>query len=175
MERFGFQAISPEEIGNAVKLIGTDWMLITAKDTEKNRANAMTASWGCMGVLWNKPVCICFIRPQRHTYALAEQNDRLSLAFFGDGYRDALRLCGTKSGRDLDKLTEAGLTAVEIEEVPVIQEAELVLIVQKLYADDLKKDGFLDPSLLSNYKNNDFHRMYVLEIEGAYQKRESKT
>ena len=81
MEQLGFQAISPEEIENAVRLIGSDWMLITAKDEANHRANAMTASWGCMGVLWNKPVCVCFIRPQRHTFALAEANDRLSLAF----------------------------------------------------------------------------------------------
>lgn len=170
MERMGFQAISPEEIDNAVKLIGTDWMLITAKDEKNNRTNAMTASWGCMGVLWNKPVCVCFIRPQRHTFTLAEQNDRLSLAFFGDGYRDALRLCGSKSGRELDKLKEAGLSAVEIGEVPVIREADLVLIGRKLYADDLKKDSFIDQTLLSNYKMGDFHRMYVLEIERAYRK-----
>ncbi len=170
MVELGFQAVSPEAIGNAVKLIGTDWMLITAKDEKRNRANAMTASWGCMGVLWNKPVCVCFIRPQRHTYALAEQNDRLSLAFFGGGYRDALRLCGTKSGKDTEKLKEAGLSTFEIGGVPVIRQAELVLIGRKLYADDLKKECFIDPSLLSNYKAGDFHRMYVLEIEEAYQK-----
>ena len=170
MEHIGFQTISPEEIDYAVKRIGTDWMLVTAKDEENNRANAMTASWGCLGVLWKKPVCICFIRPQRHTFTLAEQTDRFSIAFLGDGYRDALQLCGSKSGRDLDKLKAAGLSSVEIDGVPVIREAELVLIVRKLYTDDLKKDSFLDPSLLVNYKNNDFHRVYVLEIEGAYRK-----
>ena len=170
MEHIGFQTISPEEIDYAVKRIGTDWMLITAKDEENDRVNAMTASWGCMGVLWNKPVCVCFIRPQRHTYTLAEQNDCLSLAFFGDGYRDALRLCGTKSGRDQDKLAEAGLTAAEVHGVPIIKEADLILIGRKLYADDLKKDAFLDSTLLSNYKNGDFHRIYVLEILKAYRK-----
>ena len=166
----GFREISPYEIDYAAKRIGKDWMLITVRDEKKGSVNAMTASWGCMGVLWNKPVCVCFIRPQRHTFALTEQNDRISLAFLGDGYRDALRLCGTKSGKDTDKLKEAGLSAAEIDGIPVIREAKLVLLCRKLYADDLKQDCFIDPSLLSNYKANDFHRMYVLEIEGAYQK-----
>ncbi|MBQ9783622.1 MAG: flavin reductase family protein [Clostridia bacterium] len=168
MDIHGFREISPLEIGNAMKLIGKDWMLITARDEKNGRVNAMTASWGCMGVLWNKNICVCFIRPQRYTYGLAEQNERISLAFLGEEYREALKLCGTKSGRDCDKLTEAGLTAVEVDGVPMIREASLLLSCRKLYVDDLKKEGFLDPSLLANYQNEDFHRVYVCEIEHAY-------
>ena len=168
MSEFDFQAISPKDVENAVKLIGDDWMLITAKDEKNGRVNAMTASWGCMGVLWNKPVCVCFIRPQRHSFSLVEREERISLAFLGDRYRDALRLCGSKSGRDLDKLRAAGLRAVKIDGVDSIAEARLILICRKLYADDMKQDSFLDPSLLANYPNGDFHRIYVLEIEGAY-------
>ena len=65
-----FKEISPYEVENAMKLIGKTWMLITANDEENGRANAMTASWGTLGVLWNKCVCTAFIRPQRHTYSL---------------------------------------------------------------------------------------------------------
>lgn len=168
MEQYGFREISPLEMENAMKLIGKDWMLITAKDEQNGRINAMTASWGCMGVLWNKHICVCFIRPQRHTYTLVEQADRISLAFLGEEYRAALKLCGTKSGRDCDKLAEAGLCAVEVDGVPMIREASLVLHCRKLYVDDLKQDGFLDPALLANYQNGDFHRVYVCEIEHAY-------
>jgi flavin reductase (DIM6/NTAB) family NADH-FMN oxidoreductase RutF len=111
----GFVKISPKELGNAMKMIGTEWMLITVKDEAQGRANAMTASWGCMGVLWNKSVCVCFIRPQRHTYGLVEAEDRISISFLPEKYRDALRICGTKSGRDTDKLAEAGLTSYDID------------------------------------------------------------
>ena len=59
-----FEKIRPEDIdGNVFKMIGDDWMLVTA-ETEKG-VNTMTASWGGMGVLWNKPVAFVFIRPQR--------------------------------------------------------------------------------------------------------------
>ena len=159
----GYVEISPYELDNALKLIGKDWMLITVQDGEG--ANAMTASWGCMGVLWNKPVAVCFIRPQRYTYGLAENEDRMSLAFFGEGYRDALSLCGSKSGRDCDKLSLAGLTVSDVDGVPVIDQASTVIIGKKLYADDLKEDNFVDKAMLDNYKSKDFHRIYVLEIQ----------
>ncbi len=163
-----FTEISPYELENSLKLIGKDWMLITAEDNDK--VNAMTASWGCMGVLWNKPVAVGFIRPQRHTFALAEAEQRISIAFLDERYRSALNVCGTKSGRDCDKLALAGLTAEELCGVPVIGEARLVLICRKLYVGDIQEQGFVDKSLLSNYKNGDYHRMYVWEIEHAYKK-----
>ncbi len=163
--------ITPEELENVCRLIGRDWMLITAagKDKKgKETVNTMTASWGGMGVLWNKPVAFCFIRPQRYTFELTEQSDSLSLSFFGEEYRAALRLCGTKSGRDTDKFAEAGLTPAWKDDTPYVDEARLVLLCRKLYADDLKEGAFIDKSLLSNYKDGDFHRMYVVEIEQAF-------
>jgi flavin reductase (DIM6/NTAB) family NADH-FMN oxidoreductase RutF len=138
-------------------------MLITARDGEK--VNAMTASWGCLGVLWNRPIAVCFIRPQRHTFGLAEEQDRLSLAFFGQNRRDALSLCGTKSGRDCDKISEAGFTASDADGVPVINEAQILVIGRKLYADYIKEDCFIDNKMLDFYKEKDFHKAYVLEIE----------
>ena len=174
MEHKEWNECSPMEIENAVRAIGENWMLIVAKDEKQNRANAMTASWGCIGMLWNKPVAICFIRPQRHTYSLVESTERISLAFPDAAYRSAMMLCGRKSGRDCDKLTEAGLTSSEMDGVPVLDQAEWTLICRKLYADDLKEESFLDPSLLSNYKDHDFHRVYVCEIEKVY-RRKSET
>ena len=163
-----FSPIAPEALENAVKLIGSDWMLITTKDGENDRVNAMTASWGSLGVLWNKPVCVCFVRPQRHTFGLLERTERFSVAFLSENYREALKLCGRTSGRDGDKLAEAGLSTTALDGVPAIAEARLVLVCRKLYADDLKKECFLDETLLSHYPADDFHRMYVSVIETAY-------
>lgn len=164
----GFREIAVTETENAVKLIGKDWMLITVRDDRQGKVNAMTASWGAMGVLWNKPVAICFVRPQRYTYGLAENEERFALCFFGEERRDALRLCGSKSGRDCDKLAEAGLSSEECDGVPVIRESRLVLVCRKLYADDLKESRFVDRALLSHYAAKDYHRVYICEIEKAY-------
>ena len=98
----GFDALDPMAVGedalhNVFRLIGEEWMLITAGD--ESGYNTMTASWGSLGFLWGKPVCTCFIRPQRFTYGLAEKTDRLSFAFLPEAYRGALKYCGVHSGR----------------------------------------------------------------------------
>ncbi len=159
----GFREISPYEIENAMKLVGKDWMLVSAE--KEGKVNTMTASWGCMGILWNKEVCTVFIRPQRYTYEFTEASDKMTLSFFDESYRDALRFCGTKSGRDFDKFRETGLS-YEIEDgMPIINEAKLVILCKKLYADDLKEECFVAPEPLVNYKAKDYHRFYICEIE----------
>ena len=160
-----FKEISPYEISeNLIKMIGKDWMLITAKKDDK--INTMTASWGGTGVLWNKPVAFTFIRPQRYTYEFTEASERMSLSFFGEGSRDALTLCGRRSGRDMDKIAAAGLTAVEDEGgTPYFAEAKTVLICRKLYADMIDPASMIDKSHLEHYPINDFHKMYICEIE----------
>ena len=164
-----FYEISHKELSNAESLIGDVWMLLTLRDGEK--VNAMTASWGSLGILWNKPVLTCFVRPQRHTYSLMEKEERFSVAFMPEAHRDALRLCGSKSGRDMDKLEASGLTSDKLDGVDVICEADTLLICKKLYVGDLEESGFVCPELLSNYKNNDFHRFYVCEIERVYKRK----
>lgn len=160
-----FHEITPEELENVCRLFGKDWALLTAGAGDA--VNTMTVSWGGVGILWNKPVALCFVRPQRHTYTLIEGEEHLSLSFLDEQYRDALRLCGSKSGRDLNKFEAAGLTPVLEKTTPFVGEARLVLLCRKLYADDLEAGNFLDSSLLSHYKANDFHRMYICEIEHA--------
>ena len=161
-----YLTLTPEEFERSpFRLIGKEWMLITTPDAEKESgANAMTASWGGLGVLWNTPVATVYVRPQRYTFDLMEKSDRVSLCFLGAEYKQALTLCGTKSGRDMDKLKECGLSAEEIDGVPAISDSSVIMICKKLYADDLKEDKFIDREHLSHYKG-DFHRFYILEIE----------
>ncbi len=165
----GFKEISPYEAENIFKLWNKDWALITAKHGDK--VNMMTASWGLCGILWNKPVAVCFIRPQRYTFKFTEASDRLSLTFYDEKYRNELTLCGRKSGKDVDKIKETGFTlATDESGTPYFEEAKLVMICRKLYVDDLKKSAFIDPELLKNYPSDDFHRVYICEIEKLLQK-----
>jgi len=161
-----FNEIQPTEIGeNTFHLIGKDWMLITATD-KNGKTNTMTASWGFFGVLWNLPVSVCFIRPQRYTFNFVEEAEHISLSFLGEEHRDALKLCGTKSGRDIDKISEAGLTLrYDENKIPYFDEAKMVILGKKLYTDMIKKDGFINKELLKNYPIDDFHKVYICEIE----------
>lgn len=163
-----FRKIEPEALNESpFSLIGKDWMLLTAVKPDGS-FNQMTASWGGLGVLWGKPVCFCFIRPQRYTHAFSEEGDRLSVTFFDEAYREALTLCGRKSGRELDKARACGLSPVRAENGAVYyREARLVLCCRKLYADVLKEECFVDRSMLAHYPGRDYHTVYVYEIEEA--------
>lgn len=148
---------------NAAKLIGSDWMLITA-GTGKDY-NTMTASWGGLGNLWNKPVSFIFVRPHRHTYRFVEREDYFSLCFFDEQYREVLNYCGSQSGRDVDKAGVTGLKAVEFSGKTVyFEQARLVLICRKIYFQDIQPGFFVDPSIGALYPMRDYHRMYIGEI-----------
>lgn len=164
-----FVSVSPESLtDNAFSLIGKEWMLITAGTPEA--CNTMTASWGTMGVLWNKPVAIAYVRPTRHTYGFMEDSAYFSLSVLPERYRSALQLCGTKSGRDMNKFEAAGLTVYDADGIPAVGEARLILICRKLYAQDLTPTAFCDPTLDSHYNANDYHRQYIGEIVRVLQR-----
>ena len=96
---------------NVIDLIGKQWMLITAGNID--HYNMMTASWGTIGFLWGKPVACVVIRPQRYTLEFVEEEECFTLSFFNEQYRSALKLCGTKSGKEIDKAKAAGITPFE--------------------------------------------------------------
>ena len=87
---------------NFFEAIGKEWMLVT--DGTKEKFNTMTASWGGIGWLWNKPVAFVFIRPERYTYEFVEKNDYLTLSFLGEENKKIHAVCGSKSGRNIDKV-----------------------------------------------------------------------
>lgn len=167
-----FKKISPTDLSdNTFRLIDKDWFLITAKDPTNGNINTMTASWGCFGILWNKPVAVVFIRPQRHTHGFVMKSERLSLSVLPEEFRTALRFCGTKSGKDCDKFKECGITAAYDENgTPYVAESRLVLLAKKLYVGKIEENGFLDPELLKNYPIKDYHSVFVCEIESVLER-----
>ncbi len=167
-----YKSISPKEIPtNVFDDIGKRAMLIGAydKDSKKDRKyNAMTASWGAMGVLWGKPVFWCYIRPQRYTMEFVDKTDVATLSFFGDNAeaKNALKICGTKSGRDGDKLAQAGLTPIITQNGELMfDEAQMTIVGKKLYVGKISPDGFEDPALdCANYPAKDYHFQLCYEI-----------
>ncbi len=159
-----FREIKPESLtDNPFKLIGMDWMLVTAGSAES--FNTMTASWGGLGILWERKVCFCFIRPTRHTYEFIERSENFTLSFFEERYRKALSYCGSHSGRDTDKIKEAGLTPATAGGFVHFAEARLVLACKKIYFQDITPSHFVDPAIDGMYPKKDYHRMYVGEIK----------
>lgn len=169
--------IRPEALqDNAFKMIGKDWMLVTACSQMENeegkivlgRANTMTASWGGVGVLWNKPVATIYLRPQRYTKELIDQSETFSLSVLSEKYKTALNYCGSHSGRDGDKFKPAKLDVQYMNDTPWIKQARIVLFCRKLYAQELDPNCFIDEKMCKqNYRNDDFHTMYIAEITKA--------
>ncbi len=145
-------------------LIGDRWMLVAATDKE-GKTNAMTASWGGMGVLWGKKVVFVFIRPQRYTKKFVDDAEVFSLSFFDESYKTMLGYMGKVSGRNEDKIAKSGLTLTDKSGAPVFKEASMTLICRKLYRQTMKEENFIDTSNVEKwYPQKDYHDVYVAEI-----------
>lgn len=154
---------------NLPELLEKRWALLTAADGEG--CNPMTVSWGGVGRLWNLPVVTVYVRPQRYTRGLMDREDYFSLTFLPQELHDAVVLCGAKSGRDVDKVKECGLTVRKDEKAPYFAEGELTFICRKVYEQDMAGECFTDPAVdEKNYPGKDYHRMYVGEIVEILQK-----
>ena len=161
-----FTDIAPAALsGNPFQRIGKDWMLVTA-EKEDGSVNTMTASWGGLGIMWNKPVAFVVIRPQRYTKEFVDVSGRLSLTFFGEEYRKMLGYMGTVSGRDEDKIAVQGLTVAHERQTPYFEEADTVMITRVLFAQPYQEESFLDAEVREKmYPSKDYHTLYICEIE----------
>lgn len=159
-----FQEMNVREFSmKPFEMIGEEWMLVTAGDQEKY--NTMTASWGGVGVMWGKNVAVTVIRPQRYTKEFVESHDTFTLSFYPSEYKKALSICGSKSGRDIDKAKETGLTPIFDQDAPYFEQASVVLVCKKLFAQPMDPSCFIDKSLDDQwYPDKDYHKMFVGEV-----------
>ena len=155
---------------NPFNLIGSGWMLLTGGSMEK--FNTMTASWGQLGVLWNKNVLTCYIRPNRYTFEFVDNGEYFTASFLGEQYRNALKFCGANSGRDCDKAKEAGITPTEFDGCVGFGEADMVFVCRKLYSYEMNADSFEvnDGSCEKFYAADPFHKAFIAEITAVYVK-----
>ena len=160
-----FKEIAPENFNESVfKVIGKDWLLLSG--TVDGKTNAMTASWGGMGIMWGKPVAFVFIRPQRYTKEFVDKGDGMAISVFDESYRKMLGYFGSVSGRDEDKIAKAGLTKVESDGQVYFAEARAAMVCRKLYAQEMRPECFFDKESETKwYPGKDYHTMYVMEIE----------
>ena len=157
---------------NPFTLFKKDYALITAGSLQKH--NTMTVGWGTLGILWRKEIAIAYVKPNRYTYDFTNQNNYFTLCWFDDSSksREILKICGTKSGRDIDKDKVCGLTPFEIDGGIGYKEARLIIVCEKCYQDDFNKESFLDDTYEEIYKDGLLHRRYIGNIIGIYKNEE---
>jgi len=155
---------------NPFVMLGDEWALLSAGNEKKH--NTMTIAWGSMGIMWNKPIFITVVRPQRYTKEFVDNNDLFSISFYPEKYKKALEILGTKSGKDCDKISESGLTPLFIDNTVAFEEATTVFICKKLHGgQQLNPADFVDKTLdQTNYPDKDYHYYYTGEIIKILQK-----
>ncbi|MDR0970247.1 MAG: flavin reductase [Lentimicrobiaceae bacterium] len=160
---------------NVMQLIGKEWMLITAGDSMS--FNTMTASWGSLGYLWNRPAAFIFVRDTRYTYQFLQEEAGFTLSFFEEKYRKALGICGSKSGRDTDKVAEAGLTPLETPSgLMTFSEARMIIECEKMFVQKMNLDNFVasyQSKIIAEAYESDpaTHDMFVAEIKAVWVKK----
>lgn len=156
---------------NLTKTLTEDWALVTAGDD--NGYNTMTVSWGAFGELWGQDTATIYIRPQRYTEEFLNKNDYFSICFFPSELKQQIHsVCGSKSGRDVDKVKEAKITPAFDENAPYFEEARIVLICRKTAKAKFTPEQFIDDSIAQKwYPQNDLHNIYYGTIEKAFIKK----
>lgn len=150
---------------NVFTRLKDDWATITA--AADGKTNTMTASWGGVGRIWDKNVVSIYVRESRYTREILDASDFFSVNFFDMDKKEnrmALKIFGSVSGRNEDKIAEAHFHVNHKKGVPFMDESNFVFICHKLSKTLLSEDGFLDPSIKKHYENGDFHYMYIGEI-----------
>lgn len=165
-----FRTIKPATLtARPFALFDQRWPLLTCGDRQS--FNTMTVSWGALGTLWSQPVAFAFVRPTRYTWRFAEKSDLFTLSFLPAKYEQLLLYCGTKSGRDVDKVKETGLTPVKDAGGGVyFAEADLVIACRQIHWWDIDPRHFLDKSIDKNYPRKDYHRAYVGRVTRVLRK-----
>ncbi len=141
---------------------------LTAKTGES--LNIMTIGWGMVGVAWQLPVFMVLVRDSRHTYSIMEKAVDFTVTVPTGDMQDALALCGTRSGRDLDKFAACGLRTRPGRHTtsPVLDVRGLHLECRILYKAPMDPSN-LDPALGALYPARDYHTLYFGEILGCYE------
>lgn len=150
-------------------------ILLTTKAGEQ--VNTMTIGWGKMGIEWNKPIFIAYVRETRYTKQMLEENGEFTVNIpYGDVDSRILGYCGTKSGRDTDKIRDLGLTLVESEKIRVPGIAELPLTLEcKVIYQQKQELSQIPQSVIDRFYPavnesgfRDCHIAYYGEIVNAY-------
>ncbi len=154
-------------------------VLLTTKAGDK--VNTMTIGWGTLGTEWATPIFTVFVRESRFTKGLLDRNPEFTINVpYGTFDKSILGLCGTKSGRDMDKIQAAGLTleTPEVISVPGVREFPLTLECRVIYKQDQDPEAITEKHIQRFYPEDadgsrprtkgDYHTAYYGEVVAAY-------
>lgn len=168
---FNYVTVSPEDFNeNIFNLVGKDWTVITAGESP----NSMVASWGGVGIMFNKPVTWCFLRANRYTLEKIRETGTYTMCYFPEEYKEDIMQFGIKSGRDTDKMSQTKLTPMMTPAgAPAYEEAKIIIECQLIAAPTVSKDEFYTQEgkdfLQGGFNEaKDWHKLVYGEITNIY-------
>lgn len=163
-----------DEAGHILSHVGKGVLMTVAAE---GQVNPMTIGWGTLGIQWGKPIFIAFVRESRYTKELLDKNPEFTVNVpYGEYDKSILSICGTRSGRDIDKVKELGLTLEEPETigVPGIRQLPLTLECKVIYRQDQDPNAINEENTRRYYPipegwdHGDYHTAYYGQIMAAY-------
>lgn len=162
-----------DEAGYILENVGKGVLLTAAAE---GKVNTMTIGWGTLGIQWGKPIFIAFVRESRYTKELLDKNPEFTVNVpYGAYDKSILGICGTRSGRDVDKILELGLSLEESEtvSVPGIRQLPLTLECKVIYRQEQEPAAINQENTARYYpkengSNGDYHTAYYGEVTAAY-------
>ncbi len=156
--------------GEILKALSSGALLMTKSGEQ---VNAMTIGWGCMGIEWGKPVMIVYVRDSRYSKELLDANPYFTVSIpEGGDCREILKVCGTKSGRDMDKIAALHLTLeqAQVNGVPGVTQLPLTVECKVIYQKRQDPTAMAPEILKKHYGSvdGDIHTAYYGEIVAAY-------
>lgn len=139
--------------------------LLVSQGTD-GKPNVMTIGWGTVGIIWGKPIFIVLVRHSRYTWSRLRENGDFTVNVPPPALADAALLCGTKSGRDLDKFAAAGLTPIPAQHVgvPIIAQCVVHYECRSLHKNNVDPTNLASEIHAECYPKGDFHTLYYGQI-----------
>ena len=138
------------------------WALLSAG--EPDNFNTMTVSWGGLGTIWNRSVATVYVRLSRYTHEFMDKYDYFTVSFYPEDRKKTLAVLGSKSGRDMDKIHNSGLTSVSAGKSVSFKEAEVTLVCRKLFCQRVELSNIPEDIVKACYSSGDPHDMYIGEV-----------
>lgn len=158
-----------DNLERGMKFLHTQGAFLTVKSGEK--INTMTIGWGNVGYVWNRPIFTVMVRKSRYTINFLEESDNFTVSIpLSKKLKNELMVCGSKSGRDIDKFKECNLTLDKSKKVdtPVIAECDLFYECKIVYKQEMDTKLLSEDIVKNSYENGDYHILYYGEIVETY-------
>lgn len=160
-------------------MLPENWMELTAERLREGGAflmvqdNPMTIGWAHLGVIWNRLTATAYVRHSRYTHELLENTQYFTISVPEKGtFKQELAFCGTRSGRDVNKLEAQNLTVLPAKfgGQGGLSGCQFHIECRILHRTEIPMEAIEDEKILPRfYPKGDQHTQYIAEVLGVYE------